>query len=194
MMNFSWRTITSILQAQHPYLKLIIMLRITSSMANFNAITRTSRQSQISISKSPIILLMSKAILSLKLTSPKLAKSVGVASTQPRNVVHKNISLIFTNNPWDINKTPKDQDMKHTSIFNLTSTRRLVVHIKFHKNQLTTWQLIHKRISEAWRTWLLNLLQTTCLETWTSFYNSYITMFAYMAQYLDTLRTCNKCQ
>ena len=182
MMNFSWRTITSVLQAQHPYLKLIIMLRITSSMANFNAITRTSRQSQISISKSPIILLMSKAILSLKLTSPKLAKSVGVASTQPRNVVHKNISLIFTNNPWDINKTPKDQDMKHTSIFNLTSTRRLVVHIKFHKNQLTTWQLIHKRISQARRTWLLNLLQTTCLETWTSFYNSYITMFAYMAQ------------
>lgn len=169
MINFAWKTITSVLQAQHPYLKLIIMLRITSSMANFNAITRTSRQSQISTTKSPIILLTAKAILSLKLTSPKLAKSVAVTSTQLRNGVHQDISLIFTNNPWDVNKMQKDQDMKHTSIFNLTSTRRLVVHIKFHKNQLTTWQLIHKRISQAWRTWLLNLLQTTCLETWTSF-------------------------
>jgi hypothetical protein len=103
------------------------------------------------------------------LTSPKLAKSVAVTSTQLRNGVHQDISLIFTNNPWDVNKMQKDQDMKHTSIFNLTSTRRLVVHIKFHKNQLTTWQLIHKRISQARRTWLLNLLQTTCLETWTSF-------------------------
>ena len=169
MMNFSWRTITSVLPAQHPYLKLIIMLRITSSMVNSNAITRTPRRSQISTSKSPIILLTANTILSLKLTSPKLAKSVAVASTQPRNAVHQDISLIFTNNPYDVNKTPKDQDMKHTSIFNRTSTRRLGIHIKFHKNQLTTWQLIHKRISQARRTWLLNLLQTTCLETWTSF-------------------------